>query len=278
MALLFAKRRRLTWFHIEHGSDFVQLNSWWKSAVARLYDLTFGRLVFRSSSQNIAISVAAAEFIKKFDPRATPIIHRGVEVAEILAVKPDHATAKRYQGKTILAFVGRLFDGKGVLDLLSALPKLKNPNWVCFIIGDGPQRATLEQEVARLKLTKQVIFWGNKPRLEAIALLKTASIFINPSYTEGLPTSVVEAALAGCAIVATDVGGTNEIITNNQDGLLIAPKQPNQIVAALDRLMNNPSEQKQFAKKAETRCSAHFDWNRSIEQYLKVFQGVAKVG
>lgn len=271
MARQFARGRRLKWFHIEHGSDYVQLNSRWKSAIARLYDETLGRLVFRSSTANIAISEAAATFIGKFDRRSVTVIHRGMEIAELLAIKPNRAIAKKYSGKIRLAFVGRLFDGKGVLDLLTALKPLKRHDWVCFIIGDGPQRPILEEKSRQLGLDGQVIFFGNQPRSDAVAILKTADIFINPSYTEGLPTSVVEAAIAGCAVIATDVGGTREIFTDQQEGLLIQPRRPKGITRALNKLMNDRELSKRLGQAIHTRVINHFDWQRSIQHYLECF-------
>ncbi len=224
-----SKRRKIRWIHIEHGSDFVQLASWWKSAIAKSYDLLLGRLIFRQSDTNIAISKAVQDFIGRFDHRPSPIIYRGVEIEQIILAPPSWSIREKYATQLIVSFVGRLIDGKGVTDLLRAIKLLNNPNVVCFVIGDGPIRAQLEALTVDLRIAGNVVFWGRKNPSEVWGLLKVSDICVNPSYTEGLPTSVLEACLCRKAVIATDVGGTSEIIKSGVTGYLIPPRQPEAI-------------------------------------------------
>ena len=83
LALLYVKIKKKKLIHIEHGSDYVQLSSQFKTNIAKIYDWTFGLLVFRFSNQNIAISQAVKKFILKFDQRSMPVIYRGLETKEI---------------------------------------------------------------------------------------------------------------------------------------------------------------------------------------------------
>jgi len=71
----------------------------------------------------------------------------------------------------------------------------------------------------------RIIFAGGKAREDVLSLLSESDIFINPSYSEGLPISILEAGAVGLPVIATDVGGTKELIFPHQTGLLIPPQE-----------------------------------------------------
>lgn len=274
MALYYAKRRRLAWVHIEHGSDYVQLSSRLFSWLSYWYDQTIGRLVLRSSRQNIAISEAVQGFVKKFDTRAMPVIYRGVETELIESIKPSLELRKRFPGKKIVIFVGRLIDGKGVADLVHAIKNLNNSKVVCVVVGDGSQRANLEALVESLGLRDQVIFYGQLPLTEAIGLVKAADIFVNPSYTEGLPSSVIEAALCKRCIVATDVGGTPEIIEHNVSGILLEPRNIPELTRSLRWCIDHSRLSQKMGHMAYRQAKVRFSWKRSCGMYRDVFREI----
>ncbi len=277
LAGIVAKWRGFKWVHIEHGSDFVQLNNRFTSGVARLYDRVFGRFIFLYSDRNIAISVAAADFVAKFVSRPCTVIYRGVEVEQIKAAKPRTDLQRRYKNYQIITFIGRLIDGKGVLDLLAALAQLQHRDVKCLIVGEGPQRARLEEKARELGLHDAVIFMGEQPFQDAIGILKIANIFVNPSYTEGLPTAVVEAALCRKAIIATDVGGTREIIEDKKSGFLVSPRNVSQLVRRLEQYLTHPDLQQAMGEAAYEQVSDRFSWARSCDTYKKVFHTILQM-
>jgi len=129
----------------------------------------------------------------------------------------------------------------------------------------------LENQTQKLKLESKVIFLGYKKFEDYIKILKISDIFINPSYTEGLPTTVAEAALCRNAIIATNVGGTPEIITNNQSGYLINPKDITTLKNKLEMLINNDSLRKELGNSAYNEVLNKFNWDKSIDKYLDIF-------
>jgi glycosyltransferase involved in cell wall biosynthesis len=167
--------------------------------------------------------------------------------------------------------MGRLIDGKGVKDLILALENLKDKDFVLFIIGDGSQKKPLENLTKEKNLSDKIIFWGHKEHNEAISILKISDIVINPSYTEGLPTSIIEAALCKKAIIATNVGGTPEIITGDGDGYLIKPKNIEELRNKLENLIDNKKLQNSFGKSAYNKVIDKFNWENSCNKYLKIF-------
>lgn len=164
-----------------------------------------------------------------------------------------------------IIFVGRLIYAKGVQDLLVAYKDLRARaiDIHLTIVGDGAYRKELE-EMAR---GHGVSFLGELNHSGVMKALKEADIFVNPSYSEGLPTSVMEAASVGLPIIATDVGGTNEIIVGGESGCLYPPHDVQALTDCLRYLIENPSERATFGAKAKERVATRFNWDRITEQY-----------
>lgn len=273
LALIYAKTKKVKWIHIEHGSDFVKSGGRLSVFVAKLYDYTLGKTILNSADVIIANSKASANFCKKLAKKIDcEVIYRGLEIEKILAAPADAKLKEKYRDQVIITFLGRLYDGKGAADLLTALSKIKNRNYIGFIIGDGPEKEKLKTLSEKLKIENKIIFFGYKLFADYIKMLKITDIFVNPSYTEGLPTTVAEAGLCHNAIIATNVGGTREIITDEKSGFLIEPKNIASLRDKLDILIDNKNLRRQFGKNAYAEIKSKFDWGKSIEKYWVVFK------
>jgi len=277
IALRFARKTHTPWLHIEHGSDFVSLTNPLTKLLARLYDYALGRLVLKSADRVVANSHASARFVQKLAHRPAQVIYRGVDKETIANTPPDQSIRQTHQNKAIITFIGRLIDGKGVNDLLRAILQLAkyqipDTRYQILIIGTGPQENNLKQLAKQLGLPTQISFLGQQSFKKAIAILKSSDVFVNPSHTEGLPTSVIEAALCKVAIIATNVGGTPEIITDSQSGCLIPLRKPNILAQKLHKLITNPSLRQTFANHAHQEVAPKFDWQHSIDKYTSLFQ------
>lgn len=275
LALIYAKIKKIKWIHIEHGSDFVKSGGKFSILVARIYDHTIGKLILRLVDKVIANSNASAEFCKRlFKNINCEVIYRGIETEKIISISGNTELKNKYPDDVIITFLGRLIDGKGVADLLSALSEIKNKNYICFIVGDGPERKNLENLAQKFKIENKIIFFGYKNFDDYIRILKISDIFVNPSYTEGLPTTVAEAALCQNAIIATNVGGTAEIITDQKSGFLIEPKNIAELKNKLEMLISNKELRKQLGENAYNEVRDKFNWDESIEKYIAIFQKI----
>lgn len=271
LALFYGKITSTKWVHIEHGSDFVKLSSKFKTIVSVLYDYSLGKLVLLLSNKNIANSKASAAFCKKLAPKKKcAVIYRGVEIEKIKKAKPNTKLRKKYENKTIITFIGRLIDGKGVHDLIEAAKKIEI-DFVIFLVGEGPQKENLKLLTKKCGLEKNVIFFGHKDFNEAMGILKISDIFVNPSYTEGLPTSVVEAALCKIPIIATNVGGTPEIARSLE---LIPPKNILNLKQSLEKAINNKKESKSSTELIYQEVLNTFSWKNSIKKYISTINQI----
>lgn len=276
IALVYAKCSCTPLIHIEHTSDFVQLTSSFKNVIARTYDYTLGKLVLIFSTRIIANSQKTAEFCKVLYKKSNcKVIYRGVEVEKILNYSPNISLKKQYPTQTIITFAGRLIDNKGVVNLLNAVKNLQD-NFIVFIIGDGAKKNHLQKLVKKHGIQDKVVFHGFKTQEEVIGIMKISDIIVSPSYTEGLPTMLIEATLCKKAIIATDVGGTSEIISGTDDGILIKPKNISQLTQGIKKLINDKNLRKTYGLQSFTKNITRFNWTDSTEKYTKLFNDILK--
>jgi glycosyltransferase involved in cell wall biosynthesis len=153
--------------------------------------------------------------------------------------RPD--TFVRADGFSRIVFIGRLVHAKGVGDLLLAASCLaaEFPALRVSIIGDGPYRSTLERQVRALGLAHTIIFHGALDSRGIRDIVWQSDIAVNPSHCEGFPRSVLETAAAGLPAVATDAGGTREIVEDGVSGLLVKERDISALTAALARLLED---------------------------------------
>lgn len=269
-ALAYSCATGIPLLHVEHGSDFVHLSSAPRNRAARIYDLTLGRLVLRHANAVVAISQAAADFVKDLGGREAQVIYRGVDHERYDAVEPSAELSALAAGRSVAMFIGRLIDGKGVDDLIEAFARLREPNALLCIVGDGPRRANLEALARRYGLADRCVFLGYREEADALALIRACDIVVNPSYTEGLPTSVLEAALMSKAVLATNVGGTPEIVADGHGGMLLKPHDIDGLHSGLAQLLADPDLRQRLGSAARAEAAGRFDRRVSANRFVEV--------
>ena len=148
--------------------------------------------------------------------------------------------------RALVLTVARLEEQKGITHLLDAAAML--PDVVFVIAGDGPERGRLEAKAASLGLSERVQWLGQ--RRDVPSLLAVADMFVLPSLNEGLPLAAMEAMLAGVPIVATDAGGTGEIVRNDVTGLLVPPGEARALADAIRALLDDTERARRLATRA----------------------------
>ncbi len=161
-----------------------------------------------------------------------------------------------WRGTTLIT-VCRLVWWKGVDVLIRQLPLL--PDTRLVIAGDGHLRAELEALARTLGAADRVLFLGDVPHREVRNYLEQADAFVLNSTYEGLPHSVLEAMVAGVPVIATDAGGTGEVVEHNVTGLLIPIGDAEALTAAIERLRREPALGPQLAAEAARQLATRFD-------------------
>ena len=269
-ALVYSRATGTPLIHVEHGSDYVHLSTPLHSRAARIYNLTLGRLVLRYANAVVAISRAAANFAKELAGREAQVVYRGIDHERYDAVEPSAELSALAGGRPVATFIGRLIDGKGVADLIEAFAGLQRPDALLCIVGDGPRRADLEALARRIGLGERCVFLGYREEADALALIRASDIIVNPSYTEGLPTSVLEAALLGRAVLASDVGGTPEVVRDRESALLIPAGDIDALREGLRALLDDSQLRARLGADARAEAVRRFDRSVSARRFAEL--------
>ncbi len=214
-----------------HGGDVYALNN---PVALRVKRRVLGRAK--------AVTTVNAEMIAQLESW-------GVAASKLtllpMGVPLDQAGAARQGAKQVpgrLLVVGRLVEKKGITVLLDALRNhVASDAWTLTIVGDGPLRQQLEQEAKGLPVT----FAGQLSRERVLEEMAAASILVLPSVSalsgdkEGLPVVLLEAAAMGSAIIASDLPGINEALTDGVNGLLVPQQDATALGGAVDRLLGD---------------------------------------
>ncbi|AKJ29901.1 hypothetical protein AAW51_3210 [Caldimonas brevitalea] len=153
------------------------------------------------------------------------------------------------QGRYIV-YVGRFVEAKGLLELVNAFSQLAqdDPAVRLVLIGDGVMRDGLLARVAASGLSERVLVPGGLAPLEVARWIRASDVLTLPSWSEGYPNVVVEAVACGRPVVATDVGGTAEIV-NPSNGILVPPRDAGQLQRALREALDRHWDHDDIAAK-----------------------------
>lgn len=160
---------------------------------------------------------------------------------------------------------------KAVDDVIRAFSQVLPdfPTWHLNIVGGGPDLEKLQALVNRLELERSVRFLGST--LTPGYLLENASIFASASLAEPFGLTVAEARAAGCAIVATCVGGIPEVLEHGRAGILVEPSSPGQLADAFRTLMGDPAALREWQSRA-LRGNAAFAVARMARDYDDIYR------
>jgi glycosyltransferase involved in cell wall biosynthesis len=169
--------------------------------------------------------------------------------------------------------VANLIAYKGHADVLAALASLDDPP-VVRLLGDGPERARLVRLAAELELGTDVLVFEGAVR-NVGEILQEVDAAILASHEEGLPNAVLEAMAAGLPVIATDVGGVSELVTDGIEGLLVAPSSPRELARAIERLRRDAPLRARLGQNGRRRA-ASFRWEACRDSHLALYRTLSK--
>jgi glycosyltransferase involved in cell wall biosynthesis len=245
-----------------HGSDVPGYNPERFQMAHRLLAPAW-RSVVKGATAVTCPSRWLAERIQAHAPGArVEIVPNGIDA---------HWLEPAEKSRTILV-VSRLFERKGVQFLLEALQEFRT-GWNVHIVGDGPYRGRIEAMARRVR--DKVVFHGwlenDAPALKE--LYATAGIFVFPSQVENFPMCLLEAMLAGTAIVASDIAPCREVL--GQAASFFRSGDVGSLRTLLYELVFDPQARQDWGRRARARLLERFVWPRVGEQYEAVFAAVA---
>ena len=177
-------------------------------------------------------------------------------------------------GQLEIVCVGRLVAAKGQHVLLSAFRELvlSGRDVRLRYVGKGPDADSLRAAARSYKIIDQVIFEGAVSSDRVRELLEQATVFVLPSFAEGIPIALMEAMAMEIPCISTTVGGIPELIRNEVDGLLVPPSDEKQLSEALFRLVDDASLRRRLGRAGRLRVEDQYDLKKSVAEFGKVIE------
>lgn len=254
--------------YTDHGRNSDDPPSWKRRLV--------NPLLARFDGPIVAVSHELRQYLiaSNFPPDRVRVIHNGIVTG------PPPSAAERHQMRRMLGLdddafivmtIARLDPVKdfGVLIEAFARARRRVPRACLIIVGDGPERSRLTAMAADADLGTSVIFLGY--RHDSRRLLAAADLFVNSSITEGVSLTILEAMASGVPVVATNVGGTPEVI-DQTSGVLVQSRHPKELSAAIAGLAADAPRRIALAAAARQRVEARFTMERMINDYARLYR------
>lgn len=250
-----------------------------------------------ANSFKAKLYVAADKAALRFFDRVITVSERTKEVVVRTRVPPDrisvisnalvldqyvpdrHANAFRRElgvgpDTLLIANIGRLSPEKGQFEFLRAAGEVvrRYANVKFILIGVGPDREKLERFVVENGLLNVVVFTGF--RQDMIHIYNSLDLVVQSSLTEGMPNVVLEALLMEVPVIATDVGGTAEIVEDQRTGVLIRPGSVRELVEKIVGYCQDPAAYQEMARKGRCLVTERYDHRRRIEKLAALYESL----
>ena len=210
------------------------------------------------------------DFVKKKLPNKNNILlpASGVDTNKFLQTKEP-------KGNVIFLFASRIIKDKGIIELIEATKQLKSQKkkFELYIAGspDFQNKSTISHvQLKTWESLGYIRYLGLVKDMEQ--LYKKVHVGILPSYREGLPKSLLEAASSGKPIITTDVPGCNEIVKNEFNGLIVPPKDSNELMKAMKKLILNKKLRISMGKKGRELIKKNFSNSKAAKDIVNLYQ------
>jgi glycogen synthase len=222
---------------------------------------------YRRADAVIALTPRLAALVADLVPRdRLHVIPSGVDAAAFAGDPPDPFPDA---GRPRVVYAGRLIRQKGVHTLVDAAARSRTPGLCVLLVGDGPERRSLERAIRWRGLGGRVRITGFVPHREIPAVLRHADLLCLPSHYEELGSVLVEGMQAGVPIVASETGGIPDAV--GPAARLVAPGDAAALAVALDALLEDRAEAARLAALGAERARA-WDWDCLARRVLDVYR------
>jgi glycosyltransferase involved in cell wall biosynthesis len=212
------------------------------------------------------------------------VVPNCIDVNDYILNKNDLVAQKiipqKLQEKRIILYAGRLLSLKGVDVLIRAVPKvlknIKNDD-VLFVFAGPGDSSRFHNILAETNAEAKCLFTGPLPKETVIQLMKKSALVILPTYNDNSPYTILEAMACGTPVVASNVGGIPEIITNGYDGILVKPGSPDILANAITNILQDKQLYDQISKREKQTITKKFSWETNLPKYLNIYSDAINI-
>lgn len=244
-----------------------------KTQVRPIYN-RLDRLALRRFAFVAAVSDGVAQVLlgSRVAQQKIVRIANGIDLGSFEKAVPTLAPEVRKDGVPVVGMVGRLVQEKGCDYFLRSAAEIltRFPGVLFVLVGDGPERGSLEQLARELGIENNVSFLGHQSDMAGV--YASLDICVLPSFVEGMPMTVLEAMAAGKPVIATNVGEVPNVVEQEVTGLVVTPGSVSELSAALARLLNDADLCRRMGKTGRQKARKSFSADLMAEKYLALYQ------
>ncbi len=180
------------------------------------------------------------------------------------------------EGTQVAVYTGRLHEAKGLIDLIDAWTTVvaRRPHARLWIVGEGPMERDLARLITARRLLSQVTLAGVFDSVDEV--LAAADVFVLPSWEEGMSLALLEAMAAGLPVVATDIPGNRQLVSDGQEALLVPPRAPVALAAAIERVLADAPRAERLGEAARARVEGSYSLRAMADAHLALFERLAQ--
>ncbi len=228
--------------------------------------------IWAKSSAVVSNSNGLRELALRAKPdQKVDIIYNGIDIDDF---KPNQNL--KSQDKFIITLgASRITARKGIKYLIMAISKLVqlHPEILLKIMGEGDDKKNLSVLVDGLKLNQNVQFLGRIPREKTTAYYQEANLFVLPSLNEGMSNAMLEAMACGLPLIATDTGGTKELLTGGQNGLIVKMEDNEDLAEKIEKLILDKMLCEKMGQESRRRAEK-LSWANIAQQYYELYKKI----
>lgn len=223
----------------------------------------FTKPIWRRAKQVVAVSEFTRQLALAHYPVDIRVIPNGADFTHLTTENIAVNQPPR------IVFAGRFVSQKNPLAIIRILSMLKDLDWTCSMLGDGPMFEEVKAEIEKHGMTERFYLTGWVTPADVLNEFSQSDILFMPSLSEGLPVVGVDALMKGLAIVASRIGGFLDLVDSDRNGYLIDLKDEAGFSSALRELISNRERLAQF-RQSSLEKSKNFDIGKIVRQYEEI--------
>jgi glycosyltransferase involved in cell wall biosynthesis len=276
LAAKIAKRYGKPLVLTQHNT-FIEYNNVWDD-IEKLNDLAVGKQVLKEADKIIVVSNATRNYVLSLgaDPEKIEVLHNGVDLNRFKPLTGIRCEMREKLGipqDSIVALTVRRLVYKNGIDTLIESAKLaikKNPKLTFVVVGKGPDFAEVKEKIGQLGMQRNFMLAGFVSDEELPRYYNAADFFVLPSKSgEGLPLVALEAMACGLPVIATNVGGTSEVMNENY-GKLVPPNSPNSLAEAI--LEFSREDLSALRNGLRGMIEQKYSWDTNVEKLGEIYE------
>ena len=250
------------------GKKILTIHGIFSEQIDQLHGKTTGNISKKYEKDALSWADMITVISKESYDYYTSLGHKVIQIPNAIDISSLSSDEDRKYEKQVL-FAGRLSKEKGVKTLIEICKKLPHDIHL-IIIGDGPE----VENIKKLESSQNNIHYlGSKNHQQTISLIKGSDVLVQPSFSEGISTTILESMACKTVIVASNVGGNLELIQDQESGILVEPTNPEIFCEKIIELISDKLLRNKLSTLSYENVKK-YDWNIIGKQYLELYNSL----